>query len=434
MPVGPGWHHEPVVDLQPFTALRPLPHLAHRVAAPPYDVVDAEQAAAMIHTSPDSFLRVTRPDADPWLDDSRPNARSERNGTGDAQRGLRGAARARPARGPRARGGAGVLGVPAAGRPWCRGTGHVQTGVVGLASVADYEAGVIKVHEHTRPDKEDERAHHVDVLDAHDEPVFLFHAGSDPLDAAVAEVTAAEHDLAVTTPDGVWPRCGGCRTAPRRRGSTTRSRRSGRSTWPTATTAPPLPSACTRPASRRRRGEAGETGGFLAVVFPAAELTVLPYQRLVTDLGGLTPQALLARLEPEFDVEPGTGPVLPDDRTTIGLRTEAGWHRLRLRAQAPPAGGVQGLAVSLLQDRVLAPLLGITDPRRDPRLAFAGGPEALADLDDAVTAGRARAGFTLAPTTVGELVAVSDRGEVMPPKSTWFHPKPASGLLVHPLH
>jgi uncharacterized protein (DUF1015 family) len=433
VPARPGWHHEPVVDLQPFTALRPLPHLAHRVAAPPYDVVDAEQAAAMIHASPDSFLRVTRPDADPWLDDSRPNGRSERNRAGDAERGLA-ALRELVRRGVLVREEAPAYWVYRQQVARGAGAGHVQTGVVGLASVADYEAGVIKVHEHTRPDKEDERAHHVDVLDAHDEPVFLFHPGSAPLEAAVAEVTAAEHDLAVTTPDGVW-----------------------HTLWRVPDGAPQArihdafaalgalyvadghhrSAAAVRLHEARLAsppGEAGETGGFLAVVFPAAELTVLPYQRLVTDLGGLTPQALLARLEPEFDVEPSTVPVLPDDRTTIGLRTEAGWHRLRLRAQAPPAGGVQGLAVSLLQDRVLAPLLGITDPRRDPRLAFAGGPAALADLDDAVSAGRARAGFTLAPTSVGELVAVSDRGEVMPPKSTWFHPKPASGLLVHPLH
>jgi uncharacterized protein (DUF1015 family) len=422
-----------VVDLQPFTALRPLAHLAHRVAAPPYDVVDAEQAAALIHASPDSFLRVTRPDADPWLDRSGRDGRDGGSGRGDAEHGLA-ALRELVRRG--------VLVREEEPAYWLyrqqvargAGAGQVQTGVVGLTSVADYEAGVIKVHEHTRPDKEDERAHHVDVLDAHDEPVFLFHAGSIALDAAVADVTAAEHDLAVTTPDGVWHTL--WRVPDAALQARIHDAFAALGTLYVADGHHRTAAAVRLHEARLALppGEAGETAGFLAVVFPAAELTVLPYQRLVTDLGGLTPNELLARLEPGFEVEPSAGPVRPGDRTTLGLRTEAGWHRLRLRAQAPPAGGVQGLAVSLLQDRVLAPLLGITDPRRDPRLAFAGGPDALADLDDAVDAGRARAGFTLAPTTVDELVAVSDRGEVMPPKSTWFHPKPASGLLVHPLH
>ncbi|MGZ4603231.1 MAG: DUF1015 domain-containing protein, partial [Kineosporiaceae bacterium] len=118
----------------------------------------------------------------------------------------------------------------------------------------------------------------------------------------------------------------------------------------------------------------------------------------------------------------------------IGLRTDAGWFRLEARRPLADEGAVEGLAVSLLQDRVLAPVLGIADPRRDPRLDFVGGPDGLTAVDEAVAAGRAAAGFTLAPTAITDLVAVSDRGEVMPPKSTWFFPKPASGLLVHPVH
>jgi uncharacterized protein (DUF1015 family) len=200
--------------------------------------------------------------------------------------------------------------------------------------------------------------------------------------------------------------------------------------------------AAVRLAAKRRGLPAGETGdvdGFLAVVFPAADLTVLPYYRIVTDLAtpdgsNLPPDELVARLGEGFDVWPASGPVQPDDRLTVGLRTPAGWFRLHLRGPVPLEGSIEGLAVSLLQDRVLAPVLGITDPRRDPRLDFVGGPEGLDALDEAVASGRAAAAFALAPTPLADLVTVSDRGEVMPPKSTWFFPKPASGLLIHPLH
>ncbi len=418
-----------VVDLQPFTALHPLPQLAHRVAAPPYDVVDAEQARTLMLAAPDSFLRVTRPDADPWQDDAGHDEALDAEHGLEALRGLvrRGVLvrdeaaaywiyRQQVARGPQA--------------------GAVQTGVVGLASVDEYDTGVIKVHEHTRPDKEDERARHVDVLDAHDEPVFLFHRGSAALDAAVADVTAAEHDLAVTTPDGVWHTL--WRVPDVDLAARVRAAFAALGSLYVADGHHRSAAAARLHAARRGlpADEAGETGGFLAVVFPAADLTVLPYQRLVADLAGLTPAELLAKLGDEFDVEPADGPVQPGDPPTLGLRTALGWHRLRLRegARTGDVHDLHGLGVSVLQDRVLAPLLGVADPRRDPRLAFVGGPDALAELDGAVASGRAAAGFTVAPTTVEQLAAVSDRGEVMPPKSTWFHPKPASGLLVHPLH
>ena len=147
---------------------------------------------------------------------------------------------------------------------------------------------------------------------------------------------------------------------------------------------------------------------------------------MTPDGGNLPPDELVARLGQGFDVSPASGPVQPDDRLTVGLRTPAGWFRLHLRAPVPLEGSIEGLAVSLLQDRVLAPVLGITDPRRDPRLDFVGGPEGLDALDEAVASGRAAAAFALAPTRLADLVTVSDRGEVMPPKSTWFFPKPAA--------
>ncbi len=428
-------------ELRPFTALRPLQHLASRVAAPPYDVVDADQARDAMLAAPDSFLRVTRPDADPWLEE--PPAPGDEH-----EHGLQ-ALRELVRRGVLVREDAPALWVYRQQVPRSAHGSRVQTGVVGLVPVADYVSGTVRVHEHTRPDKEEERALHVDVLDAHDEPVFLFHRGSAAVDAAVAAVTAREHDLAVTTPDGVWhtlwrvpggpvdgvDRAGGDGGDGDEQAQLTAAFAALEALY-VADGHHRSAAAARLHAARSALSpdEAGESDAFLAVVFPEAELTVLPYHRLVLDLGDLDEAGLLAGLQERFDVEPAGQPVQPGDRHEIGVRTAGGWHRARLREHDDVVGGVAGLSVSLLQDLVLAPLLGVDDPRRDPRLAFVGGPDGLAELDDAVAAGRAAAAFTLAPTALADLVAVSDAGEVMPPKSTWFWPKPASGLLVHPLH
>ena len=414
--------------MRPFTALRPLPQLASRVAAPPYDVVDEEQARAAMLAAPDSFLRVTRPDADPRLD--APPAPGEEHEHG------REALDELVRRGVLVREEAPALWVYQQQVPRSPQGARTQTGIVGLAAVDDYTAGVIRVHEHTRPDKEEERAVHVDVLDAHDEPVFLFHRGSRAVDEVVAAVTAREHDLAVTTPDGVWHTLWRIPSDPDGEQARLAAAFAGLEALYVADGHHRTAAAVRLHAARAGLppDEAGETGGFLAVVFPAAELTVLPYHRLVLDLGDLSPEGLLERLGERFDVEAADAPVQPSQRTEFGVRTALGWHRLRLRDSGAAADGVRGLAVSLLQDLVLGPVLGVEDPRRDPRLAFVGGPDGLADLDAAVQEGKAAAAFSLAPTGLDDLVAVSDSGDVMPPKSTWFWPKPASGLLVHPLH
>ena len=415
--------------LRPFTALRPLPQLASRVAAPPYDVVDEEQARAAMLAAPDSFLRVTRPDADPWLEEA-PVAGEEHEHGREALNEL-------VRRGVLVREEGPALWIYRQQVPRSPQGARTQTGIVGLAGVDDYTAGVIRVHEHTRPDKEEERAVHVDVLDAHDEPVFLFHRGSRAVDEVVAAVTQREHDLAVTTPDGVWHTLWRvpCDTDADEQAHLAAAFAELEALY--VADGHHRTAAAVRLHAARTRlpaDEAGESDGFLAVVFPAAELTVLPYHRLVLDLRGMSPEELLERLRERFEVEAADSPVQPSQPSEFGLRTGLGWHRVRLRDRAAVARGVQGLAVSLLQDLVLAPVLGIEDPRRDPRLAFVGGPDGLAELDAAVAGGAAAGAFALAPTPLDDLVAVSDAGEVMPPKSTWFWPKPASGLLVHPLH
>jgi uncharacterized protein (DUF1015 family) len=405
-----------VTDVRPFTALRPLPQLAHKVAAPPYDVVEADEARAIIEREPDSFLRVTRPDADPSSPAADEHEQHEQGALALQELVRRG-----------------VLVREAQPAFWVyrqQVRSRVQTGIVGLASVADYDSGMIRVHEHTRPDKEDERARHIDVLDAHDEPVVLFHRGSGELGAVAAEVAAGEHDLAVTTPDGIWHTLWRVRepdTVDRIAKAFARLER-----LYVADGHHRIAAAARVAAARRGVGadEAGQVDGFLAVVFPADELTVLPYHRVVTATEG----DLLDRLHEVGDLEPVDEAFVPGDRRSLGVGGVVGWYRLRYDGDLPPEGSVRGLAVSLLQERVLAPLLGVEDARRDPRLAFVGGPDGLAELDARIHDGRCEIAFALPATALGDLVAVSDRGEIMPPKSTWFWPKPASGLLVHPLH
>ena len=412
----PGCDDDGVALVRPFRALRPLPQLAHKVAAPPYDVVEADEARAIIERNPDSFLRVTRPDADP---DGEPASEQEQHEHGAV-------ALAELVR-------RGILVRETEPAFWVyrqQVRSHIQTGIVGLASAADYDSGVVRVHEHTRPDKEDERTRHLDVLDAHDEPVLLFHHRDDALAAIVAGAADGEHELAVTTPDGVWhtlwrvtdpeavDRIGAAFARIDRLYVADGHHRSA---------------AAARLAASRRSlpaDEAGDVDGFLAVLYPADELTVLPYHRVVTGTGG----DLLDRLHDVGELKPVDAAFVPEDRGDVGVGAVAGWYRLTYTGALPSAGSAPGLAVSLLQDRVLAPLLGVEDPRRDPRLAFVGGPDGLAELDARIHDGRAEVALALPATALADLVAVSDHGEVMPPKSTWFWPKPASGLLVHPLH
>jgi uncharacterized protein (DUF1015 family) len=402
--------------VRPFVALRPLPQLAHRVAAPPYDVVEADEARAIIEGSPDSFLRVTRPDADP---DSRATTVEEEHERGAFA--LHELIRR------------GVLVRETEPAFWVyrqQVRSRIQTGIVGLASVADYDAGAVRVHEHTRPDKEDERARHLAAVDAHDEPVLLFHDRETELADVVDDVTRGEHELAVTTPDGVWHTLWRI-TDP---GTVDRIAKAfaGVDRLYVADGHHRIAAASRLAAARRRPApdEAGDVDGFLAVIYPADELTVLPYHRVVTETGG----DLLDRLHDIGELEPVDEAFVPEDRGSVGVGGVVGWYRLRYAMPLPAPDLAAGLAVSLLQDRVLGPLLGVADPRRDPRLAFVGGPDGLEELDIRLHDGRAAVAFALPATSLADLVAVSDRGEVMPPKSTWFWPKPASGLLVHPLH
>jgi uncharacterized protein (DUF1015 family) len=436
-----------VVDVRPFQALRPPPEFAARVSAPPYDVMDVEEARATAAGNPDSFLHVSRPEIDlpPHVDPHAPEVHAQG----------RRALAAFVARG--------VL-VPDAAPGYLvyrqrRGTA-CQTGVVGCAAVTDYSCGRIRTHEHTRPDKENDRVRHIDALGAHDEPVFLLSPRSGAVDAVVDQVTAGTPAYDFTSDDEVghtlWAVHDPGQIAALRAGLDAVPQlyvADGHHRSAAAVTVHRLRREHRLRSERKAQGAGGaghagpagegddprnhgadEDEAFLAVVFPADQLRILPYNRVVSDLAGQTAEGLLAALADDFEVTANPGAVEPARRHDVGMYLGGRWYRLRARSgTADESDPVGRLDVALLQDRVLAPLLGIGDPRTDPRIRFVGGIRGTGDLVRLVDTGTAAVAFSLYPTSVAELIAVADSGTVMPPKSTWFEPKLRSGLFVHPL-
>ncbi|MBI1395094.1 MAG: DUF1015 family protein [Betaproteobacteria bacterium] len=402
--------------IRPFAALRPAAGRAGEVIAPPYDVLSANEARARASGKPWSFLHVSKPEIDlpPDLDphDDSVYAQARDN----LQRMIA----------------AGVLSRDAApayyvyrltmGR-------HVQTGLVAAASVEAYDANRIRKHEFTRPDKEDDRVRQIEAVGAQTGPVLLAYPDSQEVDGLLARVTAAPPDADATADDGIrhtlWmvrdeavtaqlTRCVDAMPALYIADGHHRSAAASRVA-----------------AARRSRGEGpdGPAQRFLVVAFPRDQMQILPYNRVVADLHGMSPDAFLDALRPLGDLAPSADAVSPAVSGEFGVYLRGQWHRLRLHAdRIPQDDPVRRLDVSLLAEHVLEPLLGITDPRRDVRIDFVGGVRGLEGLQARVDSGGMAAAFALYPTQMADLMAVADAGEVMPPKSTWFEPKLADGM------
>lgn len=405
--------------VRPFAAIRPQPELARSVAALPYDVMDVAEARVMATGNDLSFLHVSRPEIDlaPEVD-PHSDAVYER-GRRNLDRFL-------------ARGILSADATPTFSVYRQRMGDHVQTGIVGVAAVDDYEAGVIAKHELTRPDKELDRVNHILALEAQDEPVFLLSPRSAAVEAVIAEVTATVPEIDIVTDDGI-----------------------GHTLWIISNTALILRlqaafagierlyvadghhrSAAAARVSELHRHDAGwqAAAGFLVVIFAADELAVLPYHRAVVDLAGLTTDELLDVLARQFDVMKIDAAPEPSRRHRFGMYLGGQWYQLDVRPEyVDESDPVARLDVSILQDRVLAALLGIGNPRTDARLSFVGGIRGTAELKRLVDEGDAAVAFALHPTSVSDLIALADEGQLMPPKSTWFEPKLRSGLFVHAL-
>lgn len=411
--------------VKPFAAVRPVADYAEKVAALPYDVMTSGEAREMVRGNPYSFLHVDKAEIDlpvdinPYDDCVYQKARKNLDQWMADQI---------------------LLQDDAPGFYLYRLVmdGRAQTGIVGCCAIDDYLGGTIKKHEFTRADKEADRIRHVDVLDANTGPIFLTCRPQKALDALVEQwitdhtplydfiaedgiahtvwhihapetVHALEeifaHMQALYIADG-HHRC----------------------------------ASAVKVGQKRREHSPAYTGQeefnfFLSVIFPCDQLHILDYNRVVTDLAGHSPQQFLQLLEEDFVVAAveGKSCYRPDQKHVFGLYLQGQWYRLAARTDIyDPDDPVERLDVSILQNRVLARLLGINDPRTDQRIDFVGGIRGLEELEQRVERGMAAA-FSLYPTGLDDLMAIADAGKVMPPKSTWFEPKLRSGLLIHKL-
>lgn len=413
--------------IRPFRAYRPRPELAAEVASPPYDVLSSEEARAMAEGNAHSFLHVAKPeidlptDIDPYADAV--HAKGAENFQSMVARGVL-FRESRPAL---------YLYRQVMGD-------HVQTGVAAGTSVEEYETGRIKKHEHTRPKKEDDRTRHIDRIDANTEPVFLTYEARPEIDAQVARLVRETPVYDFVAPDGIrhvlW-----VVDDPAERDTLLRSFAEVDELY--VADGHHRSAAATRVCQARRAANRSHTGEepynyFLSLIFPHDQMQILDYNRIVRDLAGHSAQAFLARVGEKFAVTPIGGPGAPAARPgaakSFAMFLDGTWHRLEARPGTwPDDNPIARLDVSVLQDNLLAPILGIGDPRSDERIDFVGGIRGLGELERRVASGEAAVAFALFPTRIDDLFAVADAGHVMPPKSTWFEPKLRSGLLVRPL-
>ncbi|NTW81003.1 MAG: DUF1015 domain-containing protein [Geobacteraceae bacterium] len=407
--------------IKPFRALRPPKDLAEKVSALPYDVMNVEEACAMAAGNPNSFLHISRaeidlpPEVDPHDDSVYLQGRLN---LGDFIK----------------------RGILIQDRHDCfyvyrQQMGSIsQTGLVVCASVDDYQSGVIKKHEHTRADKEEDRVKHIDYLDANDEPVFYLSRSCAEVEGIIEGITKNPPEYDFISDDGV-----------------------GHTAWILSDQAlinrlivlfaaiPRLYVADghhrSAAASRVRdmrldknpvHNGSEEYNSFLTVIFPENQLNIMPYNRAVKDLNGRSVDEFISQVESSFHITPSPVPVVPADRHEFGMYLDGSWYLLdALPALVNEHDTVGRLDVSILQNNLLAPLLGIDNPRTNQRIHFVGGIRGNDELVKLVDSGEFAVAFALHPTSIRELIELADQDQIMPPKSTWFEPKLRSGLFVH---
>ncbi len=408
-----------MADIRAFRALRPRPELAARVASYPYDVISSDEARSLAKGNDVSYLHVVKPEIDlpPDVDlyDDRVYAQGARN--------LRRLVAE------------GVLIREAEPRLYVyqqRMGEHVQDGVVAACSCQEYKDGLIKRHEFTRKDKEDDRTRHTSELNAND-PVFLTYRTRAEIDAIVARVKQDRPVYDFVADDGfghtVWV------VPPELTESLVAAFRAVPAMY--VADGHHRAASGARVGLERRAANEHHTGEepynyFMAVVFPADQLKIMDYNRVVRDLHGHTPASFLAAVAEKFTVTPDA-PARPEHGDQFGMYLGGRWYRLEAKPGSYPEDDpVRSLDVAILQENLLSPILGIADPRTDKRIDFVGGIRGLGELEKRVDGGWAVA-FAMHPTSLNQLMAVADSGQVMPPKSTWFEPKLRSGLLVRTL-
>jgi uncharacterized protein (DUF1015 family) len=408
-----------MATLVPFRALRPNPSAAAAIAAVPYDVVNTDEARVLADGNLLSFLRVSRAElelpagADPYADEVYRRAASNFE---------------------KLRKTALVLEDEASVYFYrLQMGGHVQTGLAACFSIDEYDRGIIKKHERTRRDKEDDRTRHMLALGAQTGPVFLTYRAADAVDRAAERAARGAPTIDFTAADGVQ------HTIWRVGGADRDALVAAFGRIPSLYIADGHHRAASAARARtemRDRGIGGTSPGgdadrstMLAVAFPHDQVQILSYNRTVKDLARLAPEAFLKTVRDRFEIE--AGPSAPARRGDIAMYFQAGWYTLRPRVAPLESDPIRSLDVSVLQEGLLATVLDIADIRTDKRIDFVGGARGPRELERLVDSGQAAVAFSLYPVSIGDLMAVSDAGEIMPPKSTWFEPKLRDGLLIH---
>ena len=422
--------------VKPFAAVRPAASVADQVAALPYDVYDRAEAVAAVDGEPLSFLNIDRPetqfpaDADMYAPEVYAKARE----LFDARR-ADGTFVTEPA--------------PCFYLYELTMNERSQTGVVACCAIEDYLENVIKKHENTLEKKELDRIRHIDALDAQTGPIFLTYRDSDAIDILVAAVkkTAPLYDF--TGEDGVTHRV--WRMAAASEEAACSQAYAGLVAAFAKVPCAYIADGHHRAASAvkvglaRRESNPGYDGTeefnyFMSVLFPASQLSILAYNRVVCDLNGLTKDEFLNALAGEsgpFEIiHTQESQLEPIDKGAVGMYLDREWYGLGVKPEFESGDPVEGLDVSILQEKVLAPILGIGDPRTDERIEFVGGIRGLRELERKVNRIDARGdgpavAFAMFPTSIDELLNVADADRLMPPKSTWFEPKLRSGLFAH---
>jgi uncharacterized protein (DUF1015 family) len=404
--------------IRPFRGLRPAAGQAGAIAAPPYDVLSSEEARTRAAGKPWSFLHISKPEIDlpPATDPYAPEVY------------------AKAAENLKKMLAAGILvrdDAPCYYAYRLTMGDHVQTGLVAAASVADYDSNRIRKHEFTRPDKEDDRVRQIGALNAQTGPVLLAYPASSSADQLIDAIAQGTPAADVTADDGIrhqiWVLTDVARIA-----AITAAFDAMKALY--IADGHHRSAAASRVAAARRQSGQGQSAEcFLSVIFPHHQMKILDYNRVVKDLNQLEKSALMTRLATAFMVEASPGRVHPARPGEFGMYIAGFWYKLSIKPELIPADPVASLDVSLLSDQLLAPILGIADLRRDKRIDFVGGIRGLAELEKRVDSGEMAVAFALHPTRMDQLMAVADSNNVMPPKSTWFEPKLADGLVSHVL-
>jgi uncharacterized protein (DUF1015 family) len=404
--------------IQPFRGLRPTSGNAEAIAAPPYDVLSSEEARLRAAGKPWSFLHISKPEIDLPADIDIYSPPVYAKAAENLARMIDAGVIARDA-------------APCYYAYRLQMGDHIQTGLVAAASVAAYDINRIRKHEFTRPDKEDDRVRQIEALNAQTGPVLLAYPAASDADALLREASAGTPDADLTAPDGIrhtlWVVSDAALIA--------------RIT--AAFDAMPAlyiadghhrSAAASRVAAKRRQPQESMADYFLSVIFPHHQMRIMDYNRVVKDLNGLTEEAFLAKVAERYTVTPSAARVQPSRPGECGLYLPGRWLRIAIKPELVPTHDpVARLDVSLLSEHLLGPVLGIADLRRDKRIDFVGGIRGLVELEKRVDSGEMAVAFAMHATSMEDLMAVADTNQVMPPKSTWFEPKLADGLVSHVL-